>query len=167
MVIQGRFDENLGLRQPVGGEIVIREGAGLIGVVEENHRPRAFDVSLGLTSFAGVPHTGITHRSTNACIAAIRASKSTPRGVDALLKHAMVGTPPWLNAPNVGLAALIRPPWEMPREMGRDAAPRKKDRQARERARMATEHLRRETPDERVGRTRQCRVGQAARAGVR
>src|SRR6266487_5097026 len=64
--------------------------------------------TLDLTSFAGVPHTGITQRSTNACIAVIRASKSTPRGVDARLKHAMVGTPPWLNAPNVGLAALIR-----------------------------------------------------------
>src|SRR5260221_9877957 len=63
---------------------------------------------LDFTSFAGVPHTGITHRSTNACIAAVRASKSTPRGVDALLKHAMVGTPPWLNAPNFGLAALIK-----------------------------------------------------------
>src|SRR5437773_6938381 len=63
---------------------------------------------MDLTSFAGVPHTGATHRSTNACIAAIRASKSTPRGVDALLKHAMVGIPPWLNAPNVGLAALIK-----------------------------------------------------------
>src|SRR5438093_9597477 len=50
----------------------------------------------------------MTHRSTNTCIAAIKASKSTPRGVDALLKHAMVGIPPWLNAPNVGLAALIK-----------------------------------------------------------
>jgi len=103
VVIQGRFDKNLGLRQPVGREIVIRERARLICIVEENHRPGAFTYPLDLTSFAGVPHTGITYWSTNACIAAIRASKSTPRGVAALLKHAMVGTPPWLNAPKVGL----------------------------------------------------------------
>src|SRR2546422_4235023 len=48
MVFQRRFDKNLGLRQPVGGEIVIREGARLICIVEENHRPGTFHVSLGL-----------------------------------------------------------------------------------------------------------------------
>src|SRR6266704_538854 len=53
MVIQGRLDENLGLRHPVGREIMIREGAGLIGIVEENHRPGAFHVSLGLDQLRG------------------------------------------------------------------------------------------------------------------
>src|SRR6266481_1289959 len=40
-------------------------------------------------------------------MAAIRASRSTPRGVLARLKQAMVGTSPWLNAPNVGPESLM------------------------------------------------------------
>src|SRR5256885_2810745 len=55
MVIEGRLDENLGLRQPVGREIVIREGAGLIGIVEKNHRPRVFHVSPGFDKLRGRP----------------------------------------------------------------------------------------------------------------
>src|SRR5437763_14010350 len=46
-------------------------------------------------------------------MAAIRASKLTPRGVFVVLsmKHAMVGIIPWLNAPNTGLAVFgICPP---------------------------------------------------------
>src|SRR5437764_13190284 len=46
-------------------------------------------------------------------MAAIRASKFTPRGVFVVLsmKHAMVGIIPWLNAPNTGLAVFgICPP---------------------------------------------------------
>src|SRR5512144_41385 len=40
-------------------------------------------------------------------MAAMRASRSTPSGVSAWLKQAMVGTSPWLNAPNVGLRLLM------------------------------------------------------------
>src|SRR5271165_97894 len=47
---------------------------------------------LDLTSFARVPHTGATCLLTNFCMAAIKASKSTPRSTVARLKHAMVGT---------------------------------------------------------------------------
>src|SRR6267143_1123020 len=55
MVIQRRFDKNLGLRHPLRREIVIREGPGLIGIVEEDHRPGAFHVSLGLDQLRGRP----------------------------------------------------------------------------------------------------------------
>src|SRR5262245_47434329 len=61
-----------------------------------------------LTNLPGVPHTGATCLLTYSCIAAISLSKSTPSGVFALLKHAIVGVMPWLNAPNVTL--LMRPP---------------------------------------------------------
>src|SRR5258707_623986 len=40
-------------------------------------------------------------------MAAIRASRSTPRGVLAWLKQAMVGTSPWLKAPKVGCVSLM------------------------------------------------------------
>src|SRR5512143_3192977 len=40
-------------------------------------------------------------------MAAMRASRSTPSGVWAWLKQAMVGTSPWLNAPNVALRLLM------------------------------------------------------------
>src|SRR5216684_728220 len=63
--------------------------------------------SLDLISLAGVPQTGATCRSTYACIAVMRASRSMPRGVAALLKQAMVGITPWLNAPNTALVCFI------------------------------------------------------------
>src|SRR5260370_1768769 len=40
-------------------------------------------------------------------MAAIRASRSTPRGVLARLKQAMVGASPWLKAPEVGCVSLM------------------------------------------------------------
>src|SRR6266446_309819 len=40
-------------------------------------------------------------------MAAIRASRSTPRGVLAWLKQAMVGTSPWLKVPKVGCVSLM------------------------------------------------------------
>jgi hypothetical protein len=45
--------------------------------------------------------------STKTCIAAIKASTSTPRGIVALLKHAIVGNSPWLKAPNVAFVLFI------------------------------------------------------------
>src|ERR1039458_5435520 len=47
---------------------------------------------VDFTSSAGVPQTGAKCSSTNFCMAAMRASKSTPIGVLALLKHAILGT---------------------------------------------------------------------------
>src|ERR1039457_3998486 len=47
---------------------------------------------VDFTSSAGVPQTGANCSSTNFCMAAMRASNSTPIGVLALLKHAILGT---------------------------------------------------------------------------
>jgi len=56
-------------------------------------------------------------------MAAIRALKLTPRATVALLKQAMVGTCPWLNAPNVGFAVFICfPPCSKQRRLVQDAA---------------------------------------------
>src|ERR1039458_1462802 len=47
---------------------------------------------VDFTSSAGVPQTGAKCSSTNFYMAAMRASNSTPIGVLALLKHAILGT---------------------------------------------------------------------------
>ena len=44
-IVQRCLDEDLGLRQSIRGEIVIGEGAWLIGIVEKDHRPGAFHES--------------------------------------------------------------------------------------------------------------------------
>ena len=46
---------------------------------------------VDFTSLAGVPQTGAKCWSTNFCMAAIRSSNSTPIGVLARLKQAIVG----------------------------------------------------------------------------
>src|ERR1700693_2923828 len=50
------------------------------------------------TRFAGVPHTGTTQSFTNFWRAARSLSRSIPRGVFALLKHAIVGICPLSKA---------------------------------------------------------------------
>src|SRR5205085_1511767 len=44
-------------------------------------------------------------------MAVISASRSTPKGVAALLKQAMVGITPWLNAPSNFLVSFILDYW--------------------------------------------------------
>src|SRR5207248_7927395 len=59
-------------------------------------------------SFAGVPQTGATNLSTYTCMAPIRASSSTPSATVALLKQAIVGSSPRLNAPKIGPADITQ-----------------------------------------------------------
>src|SRR5581483_11431987 len=78
--------------QAFGGDVMISLGGGVaVGVVE--------DYGPGAATEAARPHqlrrfaqTGAKCRSRNACMAAMSASKSTPSGVAAQLKQAIVGT---------------------------------------------------------------------------
>src|SRR6266849_4290 len=53
MIVEGRFDENLRLREPVGSEIVVCQGSGLIGIVQKHHRPSPFLESRDLDELRG------------------------------------------------------------------------------------------------------------------
>src|SRR5712691_11860533 len=57
IILDRCLDEDLGLGQSIGREIMIREGARLIGVVKEDHRPGAFHEPGGLDELRGrAPH---------------------------------------------------------------------------------------------------------------
>src|SRR5438552_18708540 len=67
----------------------------------------SFTKSLDLTNVAGVPQMGATCLSTYSCMALMRISRLMPKGVLALLKQAMVGVTPWLNARDACLGSLL------------------------------------------------------------